>query len=74
MEYEKDWTIGDIVTCEDEKIGVSMDARVTNVEEISANNKKDLKVTFGTKRMDITKLLQRELSQIKTSSEIKTCM
>lgn len=65
MEYEKDWTIGDIVTCEDEKIGVSMDARVTNVEEISANNKKDLKVTFGTKRMDITKILQRELSQIK---------
>ncbi|AHA71032.1 hypothetical protein ABE47_06660 [Bacillus thuringiensis] len=65
MEYEKDWTLGDIVTCEDNKIGVTMDARVTNIEEIYANNKRELKVTFGTRRMDITRLLQRELSQLK---------
>ncbi|PGB95049.1 siphovirus ReqiPepy6 Gp37-like family protein [Bacillus toyonensis] len=64
MEYEKDWTIGDIVTCEDNKIGVQMDARVTNVEEVYQNNQRELKVTFGTTRLDMKKLLQREFAQI----------
>ncbi|MGM2833599.1 Gp37-like protein, partial [Bacillus cereus group sp. Bce025] len=64
MEYEKDWTLGDIVTCEDDKIGVQMDARVTDVEEVYQNNKRELKVTFGTTRLDIRKLLQREFAQI----------
>ncbi|MFD0768877.1 siphovirus ReqiPepy6 Gp37-like family protein [Bacillus sp. CGMCC 1.60114] len=65
MEYEKDWSIGDIVTCEDDKNGILMDARVTDVEETYQNNERKLKVTFGTKRMDITRLLQRELAQVK---------
>ncbi|MGG1137216.1 siphovirus ReqiPepy6 Gp37-like family protein [Bacillus mycoides] len=64
MEYEKDWTLGDIVTCEDDKIGVQMDARITDVEEVYQNNKRELKVTFGTTRLDIKKLLQREFAQI----------
>ncbi|KMP89264.1 hypothetical protein TU64_02100 [Bacillus cereus] len=64
MEYEKDWTLGDIVTCEDDKIGVQMDARVTDVEEVYQNNKRELKVTFGTTRLDVRKLLQREFAQI----------
>lgn len=64
MEYEKDWTLGDIVTCEDDEIGVQMDARVTDVEEVYQNNKRELKVTFGTTRLDIRKLLQREFAQI----------
>ncbi|MGH0449046.1 siphovirus ReqiPepy6 Gp37-like family protein [Bacillus mycoides] len=64
MEYEKDWTLGDIVTCEDDKIGVQMDARITDVEEVYQHNKRELKVTFGTTRLDIKKLLQREFAQI----------
>ncbi|WP_257475509.1 hypothetical protein [Bacillus sp. FDAARGOS_1420] len=35
------------------------------MEEVYANNKREWKVTFGAKRMDITRVLQRELSQLK---------
>ncbi|KKZ94919.1 hypothetical protein B4153_4081 [Bacillus cereus] len=34
------------------------------MEEVYQNNKRELKVTFGTTRLDIRKLLQREFAQI----------
>lgn len=65
MEYEKDWSIGDTVTCYDNDIGITMDTVITDVEEIYQNNTRELQVTFGAKKIDIAKLLQRELSQVK---------
>lgn len=45
--YEKDYDLGDIVTVQDKKIGVTMHPRIVEVEEYYSSTGLQLKVTFG---------------------------
>lgn len=45
-EYGVDYNIGDIVTIQDERLGVSIDARITKVEKAFSDNY-ELLITFG---------------------------
>lgn len=45
--YKEDYDLGDIVTCHDVKWGITIDTRITEVEEVYEGNKRDINVTFG---------------------------
>lgn len=45
--YEKDYDLGDIVTVQDRKLFVTMDARIVEVEEVHNKNGIQLKIIFG---------------------------
>jgi len=47
LRYKEDYDLGDIVTCTSKKWGVTIDARITEVEEIYEENGVSLNVTFG---------------------------
>lgn len=47
FEYEKDWNLGDIVTVQNRKWGITMEARVTEIKEIYEPNGFKLEATFG---------------------------
>jgi len=47
LRYKEDFDLGDIVTCTSKKWGVTIDARITEVEEIYEQNGFSLNVTFG---------------------------
>lgn len=54
-EYLKDYKIGDIVTVQDERLGISIDVRIVKVEQSFSDNY-DLLITFG---YDMPKLLRK---------------
>ncbi len=45
--YKKDFDLGDIVTCHDKKWGITIDTRITEIEEVYEGNKMEVNVTFG---------------------------
>lgn len=45
--YEKDYNLGDIVTVQDRKLKVTMDARIVEIEEVHNKNGIQLKIIFG---------------------------
>lgn len=47
LRYKEDFDLGDIVTCTSKKWGVTIDVRITEVEEIYEQNGFSLNVTFG---------------------------
>lgn len=47
-EYRKDWNLGDIVTIESNQWGISINRRITEVEEIAENGVLQIIPTFGT--------------------------
>lgn len=53
--YLEDYNIGDIVTVQDERLGISIDVRVVKVEQSFSDNY-DLLITFG---YDMPKLLRK---------------
>ena len=46
--YQEDYDVGDRVTCLNKRWGVTIDARITEVEEAYESGKTELSVTFGT--------------------------
>lgn len=54
-EYLRDYKIGDIVTVQDERLGISIDVRIVKVEQ-SFSDEYDLLITFG---YDMPKLLRK---------------
>lgn len=54
-EYLKDYNIGDIVTVQDERLGISIDVRIVKIEQSYSDNY-DLLITFG---YDMPKLLRK---------------
>jgi hypothetical protein len=54
-EYNRDYKIGDIVTIQDERLGISIDVRIVKVEQSFSDNY-DLLITFG---YDMPKLLRK---------------
>lgn len=58
-EYMKDWNLGDIVSIESNQWGISIDRRITEVEEIAENGVLQIVPTFGTPQpetLDLTNL------------------
>lgn len=53
FKYKKDYNLGDIVTCLDNKIGFSVDLRITEVTEVWDTNGYSLAITFGDNTPDL---------------------
>jgi hypothetical protein len=47
LKYKEDFELGDIVTCTSKKWGITIDTRITEVEEIYEENGFDVNITFG---------------------------
>lgn len=45
--YKSDFDLGDVVTCHDKKWGITIDTRITEIEEVYESNKVEINVTFG---------------------------
>ena len=48
LKYERDFGLGDRVTCLNRRWGVTIDARITEVSEQFEGGKNELQITFGT--------------------------
>jgi hypothetical protein len=53
FKYREHWDLGDIVTLQSKKLGVSMDTRITEIKEAYEQGKQDISVTFGNRTKNI---------------------
>jgi len=68
--YEKDWDLGDIVTVRDLEWGVTMDARITEVNEVYEGGRPPvIEPIFGNDKPTLLNQIKRELSAF--NNEIK---
>lgn len=68
FEYEKDWDVGDIVTVQNKDWNITMDTRITEVEEIYEAGGFKLNVTFGKNTPTLTQKLKSTLQEMKIES------
>lgn len=47
LTYKKDFDLGDLVTCTSKKWGITIDTRITEIEEVYDSNGKQINVVFG---------------------------
>lgn len=47
IKYKEDFDLGDVVTCYDSKWGITLDTRVTEIEEVYEEKGLEIKITFG---------------------------
>jgi hypothetical protein len=64
--YEKDWDLGDIVTLQNKKWGLTMDGRITEVKEIYEPASK-LEIALGNELPTITDQIAKLQSKVKRS-------
>jgi hypothetical protein len=67
--YKEDWNLGDIVTIQSKGIFqdklISIDAQVTQIEELYANGEYSINATFGEGRLSIFQLIKQAIEQKK---------
>jgi hypothetical protein len=67
--YKEDWNLGDIVTIQSKGILqdrlISIDAQVTQIEELYANGEYSINATFGEGRLSIFQLIKQAIEQKK---------
>jgi hypothetical protein len=63
--YEKDWDVGDIVTVQNKDWGLTMDVRITEVEEVYESGGFRLNVVFGNSLPTLADKIKQELEQMK---------
>jgi hypothetical protein len=68
FEYQKDWDVGDIVTVQNKDWNITMDTRVTEVEEIYEAGGFKLNVTFGESIPTLKQKLKSTLQEMKIES------
>ncbi|AEE92507.1 Phage related protein [Tepidanaerobacter acetatoxydans Re1] len=68
FEYEKDWDVGDIVTVQNKDWNLTLDSRITEVEEIYEAGGFKLNVTFGSSLPTLARKLKSALGEIKIES------
>lgn len=68
FEYQKDWDVGDMVTVQNKDWNITMDTRVTEVEEIYEAGGFKLNVTFGESIPTLTQKLKSTLQEMKIES------
>ncbi|GIO39293.1 hypothetical protein J41TS12_41540 [Paenibacillus antibioticophila] len=66
FEYEKDWDLGDIVTQQNKKWGLTMHSRITEIKEIYEPASK-LEITLGDEIPTITEFVKKLRSDVKRS-------
>lgn len=66
--YQQDWEVGDLVTVQNKNWGLTMDSRVTEVEEIYEAGVFRLNVTFGYNLPSLSKKLKTALGEFKIES------
>lgn len=49
FKYEDDWNLGDIVTIQNNYLGIELNIRITEIQEIHSRDGMELTVTFGNK-------------------------
>jgi len=68
FQYQKDWDVGDIVTVQNKDWNITMDTRITEVEEIYEAGSFKLNVTFGKNTPTLTQKLKSILREMKIES------
>jgi hypothetical protein len=68
FEYQKDWDVGDMVTVQNKDWNITMDTRITEVEEIYEVGGFKLNATFGESIPTLTQKLKSTLQEIKIES------
>lgn len=64
MSYEIDWDLGDIVTVQNRKWGVTLDTRITEVKEVYEPGGFQLEAVFGRNQPTILSLIKQEFKQL----------
>lgn len=64
--YQKDWDLGDIVTVQNKQWNVTMDSRITEVQETFEPSGFKLSAVFGNDMPTLITKLKRELRQVST--------
>jgi len=68
FQYEKDWDVGDVVTVQNKAWSLTMDSRITEVEEIYEAGGFKLNVIFGHSLPTLARKLKIALQEFKTES------
>lgn len=59
--YKKDFDLGDIVTCTSKKWGITIDTRITEIEEVYEESGRQINVTFGNEIPTLIDVIKREV-------------
>ena len=59
--YKEDFDLGDIVTCTSKKWGITIDTRITEVEEVYEESGKQINVVFGNNIPTLIDVIKREV-------------
>ena len=59
--YKEDFDLGDIVTCTSKKWGVTIDTRITEIEEVYEEDGFNVNVTFGNEIPTLIDVIKREV-------------
>lgn len=59
--YKEDFDLGDIVTCASKKWGITIDTRITEIEEVYEESGKQINVTFGNEIPTLIDAIKREV-------------
>jgi len=68
FQYEVDWDVGDVVTVQNKAWNLTMDSRITEVEEIYEAGGFKLNVTFGNSLPTLPQKLKAVLGEFKTEN------
>jgi len=61
LTYKHDFDLGDIVTCTSKKWGITIDTRITEVEEVYEESGKQINVVFGNNIPTLIDVIKREV-------------
>lgn len=59
--YKEDFDLGDIVTCTSKKWGITIDTRITEIEEVYEESGKQVNVVFGNEIPTLIDVIKREV-------------
>ena len=59
--YKEDFDLGDIVTCTSKKWGITIDTRITEIEEVYEESGKQINVVFGNNAPTLIDIVKREV-------------
>lgn len=59
--YKEDFDLGDIVTCTSKKWGITIDTRITEIEEVYEESGKQINVVFGNNIPTLIDVIKREV-------------
>lgn len=59
--YGVDWNLGDIVTIQSSELDVSVDAQITEIDEVYANGEYSISATFNEGQLNLVQLIKQEI-------------